>query len=138
MKAKAKVLAAALAAGLLLGAVFASCGSAPAEGGGETAVIWTVHYQRAEADYDGWDLWLWPTQPNGEGKGYTFGAPDEENWVTAGAELPDYVTEIGVIVRQGGDGWAAKDIEDDRFATSREIWLISGDETIYTEKPSAE
>ncbi|MDR1129293.1 MAG: hypothetical protein LBL20_08280, partial [Treponema sp.] len=74
---------------------------------------WLIHYQRPDGDYSSWDLWVWPTQPNAEGAGYRFGSPDGEGWVTARINVPDYVTEIGLIVRAGGDNWLDKDISDD-------------------------
>jgi pullulanase len=110
----------------------ASCASLPEEGEGDP---WVVHYFRPDGDYSGWDLWIWPAQPNDNGAGYAFGAPDAEGFVTTKAYLPEETSEIGLIVRQGGDSWTAKDVADDRFSGAKEIWLISGDPVIYEEKP---
>jgi hypothetical protein len=112
--------------------VLASCASLPEEGEGDP---WTIHYFRPDGNYGGWDLWIWPAQPNDNGAGYAFGSPDADGFVTTKAYLPEETGEIGFIVRQGGDSWTAKDVADDRFSSAREIWLISGDPAVYEEKP---
>ncbi|MDR1249775.1 MAG: hypothetical protein LBK63_10775 [Treponema sp.] len=117
-----------------------SCASLDEGGGGSdsgnnAAAGWRIHYQRPDGDYSSWDLWVWPTQPNAEGAAYRFGSPDGEGWVTARINVADYVTEIGFIIRAGGDNWLDKDIADDRFTDAKEIWLKSGDPRVYTAKP---
>ena len=113
--------------------VMASCASLPKQGEG---VPWTIHYFRPDGNYAGWDMWIWPAQPNDNGAGYTFGSPGADGFVTATAYLPEDVGEIGLIVRQGGDSWTSKDVQDDRFSSAREIWLISGDPLVHEKKPA--
>ncbi|MDR3284791.1 MAG: hypothetical protein LBS97_06405 [Treponema sp.] len=129
---KAKVLVLLAVAALLFGA--ASCASRLPEDGGEGSVV--IHYYRADGDYSNWDLWVWPSEPNEEGQGYAFGSAGADGFVTSGIPMASFVTEIGFIVRQGGDGWSDKDIADDRFSRAKEIWLLSGDPTVYTAKPA--
>jgi pullulanase len=129
MKAKTLILLASAA--LLLGV--ASCASLPEEGGEGSVVI---HYHRTDGDYSDWDLWVWPSEPNEEGQGYAFGAADADGFVTASIPVESFVTEVGFIVRQGGDGWSDKDIADDRFSRAKEFWLLQGDPEVYTAKPA--
>jgi hypothetical protein len=98
-------------------------------------VPWTIHYFRADGNYDGWDMFIWPKEPSGDGKGYPFGEPGADGFVTATMLLPGDVSEIGLIVRKGGGSWAGKDTDGDRFTKAREIWLLSGDSKIYEKKP---
>jgi pullulanase len=113
--------------------VTVSCASLPEGGEG---VSWTIHYFRPDGNYSGWDIWIWPAQPNDNGAGYAFGSPDADGFVTTTAYLPEDVGEIGLIVRQGGDSWTSKDVADDRFSSAREIWLISGDPVVHEKKPA--
>ncbi|MDR0636704.1 MAG: type I pullulanase [Treponema sp.] len=96
----------------------------------------TVHYYRYDGVYDGWNLWVWPT--GGEGKGFAFGDKDGDGFVTAAisAEIVQS-DEYGVIVRRSepGNDWAEKDTNPDRFTKAKEIWIMQGDETMYTTKP---
>ena len=119
---------------VVLGIGFTSCMSLP-EGGSHMI---TIHYYRYDKFYDGWNLWVWPADPGDEGQGYYFGEPDEEGWVTARVPLDAFVSEYGYIVRKSipGNDWDAKDIQDDRFARAREIWVISEDPRTYTSKPN--
>jgi pullulanase len=107
-----------------------------AEAGAEAAL--TVHYYRYDEAYDGWNLWVWPA--GGEGRTFAFGEKDGDGFATAyiGADIPQS-GEYGVIVRRSepGNDWAEKDTEPDRFTAAKEIWIMQGDETLYTAKPEA-
>jgi pullulanase len=97
----------------------------------------TVHYYRYTADYGGWNVWVWPADPPGEGKSFAFGAPGAEGYVSAYINLPQPVKEFGMIIRksdQHGD-WAERDGEADRFSKEKEVWLLQNDPAVYTEKP---
>lgn len=96
-----------------------------------------IHYYRYNEDYQGWNLWIWPVEPVGaEGKAYEFTSKDDFG-VKAVVELPGKVTKVGIIVRKGN--WEAKDVAFDRFISgingSKEVWLIEGEEQIYTSQP---
>ncbi|MDR1560426.1 MAG: type I pullulanase [Clostridiales bacterium] len=95
-----------------------------------------VRYRRVDGDYDGWDLWCWPSKPNAGGTAFPFGEPDSDGFVTADVSFPGEVEEFGFIVRYGGDAWTAKDGESDRFTSVSAIWLLEGDATVYTSKPA--
>jgi pullulanase len=132
MKNLSRVLFALIA--IVCALAMAGCASLPEEGGdGEAA--WVIHYFRPDGNYGDWDLWIWPAQPNDNGAGYAFGSPDADGFVTATIYLPEDVSEIGLIVRQGGDSWTDKDVADDRFATAQEVWLVSGDPEVHEQKP---
>ncbi len=95
-----------------------------------------IHYHRFDGNYEGWNLWIWPSGQNGAA--YEFSEEDEFGKV-ARISIEDLtgVNEIGFIVRKGE--WEAKDVDSDRFVpTSRideegnlEFFLIQGSETIY-------
>ena len=106
----------------------------------------TVHYQRADSEYTGWNLWLWKNVTTGTDidvnkAGVTFTESDDFGKVArVDVEGMDKFESIGIIVRKGE--WAAKDVSADRFITkfkedgTSEIWLRQGDPVIYYEKPT--
>ncbi|MEZ0537128.1 type I pullulanase [Caldicellulosiruptoraceae bacterium PP1] len=96
-----------------------------------------IHYYRYNEDYQGWNLWIWPTKPNSaEGNAYAFTQKDDFGMV-AKVELPGTVTEAGIIVRKGN--WEAKDVGVDRFIKNingtKEVWLIESEQPIYETQP---
>jgi pullulanase len=106
----------------------------------------TVHYQRADSEYTGWNLWLWKNVTTGTDvdvnkAGVTFTESDDFGKI-ARVEIDgmDKFESIGIIVRKGD--WAAKDVSADRFITkfkedgTVEIWLRQGDQVISYEKPT--
>ena len=100
-----------------------------------TTVTLTIHYHRADGNYDGWNLWVWPETK--DGAAYQFQAGTDDFGKTAVISLDTDKTTFGFIVRL--NEWEAKDIATDRFFDSvggkAEIWLKSGDATVYTEEP---
>ena len=107
----------------------------------------TVHYQRPNGDYQGWNLWLWknlsgPGDVDVNTNGVEFTSDDDFGKIAkisiSGLEKFE---SIGIIVRKGA--WESKDIEADRFITqfkdngSAEIWLRKGDPTIYYSAPTS-
>jgi len=108
----------------------------------------TVHYQRPEADYATWNLWLWRNLGSGSDAevskaGVQFtGDDDYGKVVTVQIDRMDKFENIGIIVRKGE--WAAKDVSSDRFIDkfkadgTAEVWLRQADPTIYYEKPTGE
>ncbi len=93
-----------------------------------------VHYMRYDEDYDGWNLWLWADE--NEGQGYFF-KPDQNGVVTEIVlEQVDIDTQIGILIRRGD--WEEKDVETDRFLDVSQIkdgrlviWLRQGEEAVY-------
>ena len=123
----------------LVAAMFASV--LPAYALNATTTV-TVHYQRFDNDYTGWNLWMWPKGK--DGAGYTFTEKDEFGvWGTFKVPNTASAEAIGIIVRLNKDGndWAAKDVSEDRYITSflpdgsAEIWLIQEDKQIYYSQP---
>lgn len=99
----------------------------------------TVHYQRVEGDYAGWNLWLWGDVSN-SGSAYQFTGDDAFGKVgTFNVPTVAADTKIGIIVRL--NNWEAKDVGPDRFITqfkpdgSAEVWLIQNEPTIYYAEP---
>ena len=104
-------------------AVFLSC--SPARAGRAGAAL-TVHYYRYAADYSGWNVWVWPADPPGEGRGFAFSAPGEGGeggFVSARVDLPQSVKEFGMIIRKSDErgDWAERDGGTDRFSSDREV-----------------
>jgi len=106
----------------------------------------TVHYQRVEADYTSWNLWLWKNVATGTDvdvskTGVQFTGDDAYGKV-ATIEITgmDKFDNLGIIVRKGE--WLSKDVPDDRFITKfgadgvTEIWLRQSDPTIYYTLPT--
>ena len=106
----------------------------------------TVHYQRTDADYTSWNLWIWKNLLTGTDvdvnkAGVTFTGDDAYGKVvTLDITGMDKFDNLGIIVRKGE--WSSKDIPDDRFITKfgangvTEIWLRQADPTIYYELPT--
>jgi pullulanase len=101
-----------------------------------TTVTLTIHYHRPDGNYEGWNLWVWPE--SNDGAAYQFGSTTDDFGKTAVINLDTDKTTFGFIVRL--NEWEAKDVDADRFFDSvggnAEIWIKSGDATVYTEKPS--
>ena len=106
----------------------------------------TVHYQRTEADYASWNLWIWKNMLTGADvdvnkAGVQFTGEDAYGKI-ATVDIPgmDKFDNLGIIVRKGE--WLSKDVPDDRFITKfgadgvTEIWLRQNDPTIYYALPT--
>lgn len=100
-----------------------------------------IHYKRADGDYTGWGLHLWgdaidpteatdwatPKLPTGTD---AFGATFE-------IKLKDPTKPVNFIVHKGD----TKDVDPDRSyipAQNAEVWLLSGDVTVYKQQGAAE
>ena len=84
-----------------------------------------VHYHRDDADYTGWNLWLW--NDGASGKQISF-SDDDDFGKVAVYTCDTSVSKVGVIVRL--NDWEKKDVEQDRFISltseRTEIWIYSG------------
>jgi len=93
-----------LSTALLLSCSGAKTGSPgdPESSSSESVRSLTIHYYRYVGDYSGWNVWVWPSDPNGDGTGHEFGAPDRDGFVTARVVLPAAaeVKEFGMIIRK--------------------------------------
>ena len=106
----------------------------------------TVHYQRTEADYPTWNLWLWKNMITGADvdvnkAGVQFTGEDAYGKIAkVDINGMDKFDNLGIIVRKGE--WLSKDVPDDRFITKfgadgvTEIWLRQNDPTIYYSLPT--
>lgn len=117
-----------------------------AHGANPETVKLTVHYQRVEADYASWNLWIWKNKLTGTDEpvsttGVQFTGDDAYGKI-AKVELTgmEKFDDLGIIVRKGE--WLSKDVPDDRFISKfgangvTEIWLRQNDPTIYYELPT--
>jgi pullulanase len=114
--------------------LFCSCGT------NEPAL--TVHYYRYNGDYDGWNVWAWPSDPAGNGNRFNFDLnAAADGFVTAKIFFPagtaSKIREIGMIVRksENDNEWAEKDGSGDRFTGEKEVWLVQNDPAVYTARP---
>ncbi len=92
-----------------------------------------VHYHRPDGDYRGWNLWAWVAGQ--EGRSYRF-ANEDGFGRYAVVPFQQAAERFGFLVRKGE--WEAKDVDRDRFAEPNadgiaEVWVVSGDETVYTD-----
>jgi len=106
----------------------------------------TVHYQRVEADYASWNLWLWKNKLTGTDvdvnkAGVQFTGDDAfGKVVTIELTEMDKFDDLGIIVRKGE--WLSKDVPEDRFINKfgangvTEVWLRQGDPTIHYSLPT--
>ncbi|MCB9498692.1 MAG: type I pullulanase [Bacillales bacterium] len=81
-----------------------------------------LHYYRYQADYSDWDLWGWAYKPVGkDGAAYSFTEDNtEDSYGGVVCSIPlsgdlEGCTQIGFIIRKGGDSWTDKDISSDRY-----------------------
>lgn len=106
-----------------------------------------VHYQRTNADYAGWNLWLWKNSSNNandvtiDSKGVQFNGEDSfGKLLTLEITGMKSFEDVGIIVRL--NDWVSKDIEADRFINkfdangTAEVWLRQGDLEIHYAVPT--
>lgn len=91
----------------------------------QTTVI--LHYQRSDASYDGWNVWMWPE--GGSGKEVKFKAEDDFGKIAVYQTSED-LSKVGFIIRL--NEWEDKDCGEDRMIELKdgfaEIWVKSGEE----------
>lgn len=95
-----------------------------------------IHYHRFDKTYEGWNIWAWPK--NGDGNAYYFTDVDDFGPYTE-IKLDEATSSVGIRVRL--NEWEKNDIENDRYIDlNRElngplhIYLLQGDESIYYNK----
>ena len=98
---------------MLLSTVAFSLSNAESFKADETGLTVKLHYQRNDDNYTDWDVWAWPE--GGNGAAYAFTETGDKGAI-ATISVPAGTTKLGFIVRQGGDSWAGKDWDTDRFA----------------------
>jgi len=93
-----------------------------------------IHYNRADKEYDGWNVWVWPDGIGG--KECKFTANDDFGKIAVYNSSAD-TDKIGLIVRL--NEWEKKESDSDRFVTLKdgfaEVWITSGEEEILTSAP---
>ncbi len=86
-----------------------------------------LHYLREDGTYDGWNVWLWPS--NGDGAAYQFGTEADDKGVVATATFPAGTEKIGFIVRL--NEWEAKDFDGDQFIDLTSLGVLAGTIEVY-------
>ncbi|MEE6182290.1 type I pullulanase [Bacillus pretiosus] len=95
-----------------------------------------IHCKEQSGNTKDWNLWLWGENANG--KSYEFTGEDEFGKY-AKINLDGDYDRVGFIIRtndwekDGGDRWI-ENIKDGRA----EVWILSGDDKVYTSKPSSD
>ena len=132
---------------VLLGAVLPAIWLTPVRAALPDTVHLTVHYQRTNADYKDWNVYLWKDLPGSSNDkevsaaGVAFTGQDDFG-VIAKMDVTSLATfdQLGIIIRKGS--WVEKEGSIDRFITTfdsngnAEVWIRQGDKTIYTALPT--
>ena len=130
------------AVGLLIGGVFSG---GAAQAALPASVTLTVHYNRGDADYNNWKIYTWKNiksnDPGNADNGRTsVSSTDSFGGVyNVSATGMTSFNSLGFLVVYQSS-WT-KDVAADRFVTSfpsghAEIWLQSGDSTVYYSQPA--
>ena len=101
----------------------------------EAAATIIIHYQRADGDYENWDVWAW------DGTGIVDGAQkfayEDSYGKVCVIQASQSFEELGFIIRKGE--WEQKDFDGDQFITLTdgfaEVWVTSGQEGYATTAP---
>ncbi|MDR0324775.1 MAG: type I pullulanase [Oscillospiraceae bacterium] len=97
---------------------------------GDVEII--IHYQRADGDYEKWNIWSWAAGK--DGAAYPFNGTDDFGMVAA-FTIPNAETSVGFIVRT--DSWE-KDVPADRYidlTLGNEIWVYTGEPEFFYNPP---
>lgn len=103
-----QILSLALAVAMVLSLLAGIC--VPTARAAEDDVTIKLHYHRSDGNYADWDVWFWIT----DGKAYPF-VEENGEMVATFTFKAGTATQVGFIVRNGGDNWTKKDIEEDQF-----------------------
>lgn len=102
----------------------------------------TIHYSRYDKQYDGWNLFVWPGDK--EGQQVNFTGEDDYGKIAKVEFKGANATQIGFNVRKSiGGNDAAEQEFSDRFITTfdengnAEIWIAQGQEKVFNEQPPA-
>ncbi|HEX7454871.1 MAG TPA: alpha-1,6-glucosidase domain-containing protein [Gallionella sp.] len=150
----ARLIAFALLAGATLSLSACNSGGSGAGSGGSGslpgAATMRVHYFRADANYTNWGVysWLGPKTPSTgwPGNRFLFTTTDSDGWGKhADIAMDTTQTTMAFLITLPNalNTDAAKDCASDQHATltsalastGQEIWVVSGDCTVYTQEP---
>ena len=139
--------------------------SAPSDYGCKANTVTVkVHYNRDDGLYYNaedtsvtvpqWDIWTWASNWNGGAATFTthddWGEVAEYSFTNYTYYNVDGASDIGMLRRYGKDAWKAKDPDDADYkipsnalvfnesdgTASAEVWLMGGDATVYSSRPS--
>jgi pullulanase len=98
-----------------------------------------IHYQRLDATYDGFKLHVWEdtTDKVTWEKGLEIAGEDDYG-VYYDVNLADGAERLGFIIHKGEEKDPGSDMFLDLAMMGHEVWIISGNDTIYTTPPDAD
>ena len=143
LRSKMKMFVSPIAALVMIVSGLAVVAAAPANANGARTL--TIHYQRTNADYAGWNLWTWGDLVTKDQANFTG---DDAFGKVAVLDVTELGTTVGFLFRSTDD-WATavKDLAPgapgeggDRSVTlnpfgNTEVWLKQGDATAYDYNP---
>jgi pullulanase len=149
----ARLIAFALLAGATLSlSACNSGGSGAGSGPLPGAATMRVHYFRADANYTNWGVYSWqgPKTPSSGWPGaprFLFTTADGDGWgehTDIAMDTTQSQMQFMISLPNALNTDAAKDCSSDQHATlsstlastGQEIWIVSGDCTVYTQEPS--
>ncbi len=101
--------------------------SGGSENSNSTEITINLHYLRDDGTYDGWNVWLWPS--NGDGAAYQFGTEADDNGVVTTATFPAGTEQVGFIVRL--NEWESKDFDGDQFIDLAGMGILAGTVDVF-------
>lgn len=139
LRSKMKMIVSPIAALVMIVSGLAVVAAAPANANGARTL--TIHYNRTNADYAGWNLWTWnDVVTSGQGN---FTSEDAFGKVAV-LDVTEAGTTVGFLFRSTDD-WATAVKDEvngngDRSVTlnpygNTEIWMLQGDATAYDYNP---
>ena len=109
----------------------------PAEVKADEATTIIIHYQRADGDYENWDIWAWEKEGTGAVDGAQKFQYDDSYGKVCVIQSDAQFDELGFIIRKGE--WEAKDYDGDQFISITdgfaEVWVTSGQQGYATTAP---
>ncbi|MFZ1948427.1 MAG: type I pullulanase, partial [bacterium] len=104
--------------------------------GRKSGATLTVHYHRAQGDYQGWTLWTWDDKTDQNSREVYSSAKDDYGLVFK-VERASYGdgAQIGLLPKFGN--WSSKDAPDRTWYPymGEEVWILGGREELFTKKP---
>ena len=126
-------------------------GSSPSSGGAVAAATMRVHYYRPDATYTNWGVYSWqgPKTPSSGWPGsprFLFSNSDGDGWgkyADIAMDTTQTSMQFLITLPNAAGTDAAKDCSSNQSATlnatlsatGQEIWVVSGDCTVYTAEP---
>jgi pullulanase/glycogen debranching enzyme len=146
----ARLIAFALLAGATLSLSACNSGGSGAGSGGSGSVpaaTMRVHYYRPDATYTNWGVYSWqgpksPTTTGWPNTPYLFTTADGDGWgkhVDIAMDITQSQMQFLIIQTSSGNKDCSNNqqtaLNSTLASTGQEIWIVSGDCTVYTQEP---